>query len=169
MCVNHKLMISAVYLDPRYNFLLTQTQKNTAVEHLIDLWNRMRWMDPVQVNVRVDDENDDFANYLLDASTNEVPRNAQTIEPKIRSFLNKPSISYKTNIIEYWDSIRTQEPELFKLTTLLFAILASQASVEQCFSNLTYIFNNYRARLGPESSKQVLILRLNFDLLKKRE
>lgn len=29
--LNHKLMISAIYFDPRYNFLLTEEQKRSAV------------------------------------------------------------------------------------------------------------------------------------------
>lgn len=166
--LNHKLMISTVYLDPRYNFLLSEAEKETAVAQLTVLWARLNLLNPEQSNVPHEvNENDTFAIYLREASkrNESEPSTSSSIVQKIKSFLVRPSIDYKTDIIKYWKSIKAEEPELFQLITLLFSVPATQASVERSFSSLTYIFNNYRARLNPDILTKVLILRLNFDLM----
>lgn len=167
--LNHTLMLSTVYLDPRYNFLLTVQQKETAKAQLLVLWRQIDRMNPEQSNsiepIPNNDTDDGFANYLREQSSNIQPDSPSCFIMKIESFLNRPPLSYKTNIIEYWKSIKAQEPELYKLVTALFSVPATQASVERCFSSLTYVFNNYRSQMNKETLKEVLILRLNFDMI----
>lgn len=166
--LKHKLMLSTVYLDSRYNFLLSETEKESAVAQLIVLWARLNQLNPSsdQTNIPVN-ENDTFAMYLREASkVNELePATASVIVERLKLFLSRPPVNYTTNIMEYWYNIKAEEPELFQLITLLFSVPATQVSVERCFSSLTYIFNNYRARLNPDILTDVLILRLNYDLM----
>lgn len=168
--LEHKFMLSAVYLDPRYNFLLTEEQKNIAESNLIFLWSFMNQICPQQMNIEQSNDNsDNFSKFLREKSNNfhpDIISPFDNIIVKVKSFLNRPSINYKTNVFEYWTNIKKEEPELFKLITVLFSIPVTQASVERCFSSLSYIFNNYRARLTPGILKEVLILRLNFELFK---
>lgn len=166
--LNHKLMLCTVYLDPRYNFLLDEAQTKIAVAELILLWSHINKICPQQANSQqLNDDDDEFSKFLREASHKSQPNNINpydSIIVKVKSFRNRAQLSYKTNIFDYWTSIKTEEPELFKLITVLFSIPATQASVERCFSSLTYIFNNYRSRLSPDILRDVLILRLNFEL-----
>lgn len=166
--LNHKLMISAIYFDPRYNFLLTEEQKRSVVKHICELHCRLNQMNPLAINSSIDNENgrDEFAEYLNSQSSRSTGNNTG-IMARIQQFLNRPAINYKNCILEYWEKIKSEEPELYKLAIVLFAIPVSQTSVERAFSSLSYIFNNYRSRLNPDVLSRVLITRLNHDLAPK--
>lgn len=166
--LNHKLMISAIYFDPRYNFLLTEEQRRRAVLHICELHCRLNQMNPLEANSFINSENDrdEFAEYLNSQASRSTGNNTGIVA-RIQQFSNRPAINYKNSILEYWEKIKSEEPELHKLAIVLFAIPVSQTSVERAFSSLSYIFNNYRTRLNPDVLSKVLITRLNHDLAPK--
>lgn len=157
--LNNKLMLSSVYLDPRYNMLLKDEQKKHAVIYLCTLWCRLIDLNPLDTNRLDEDETDEFARFL-----NESSNRPQNITNRIEQFILRPSINYKSDISEYWCKIKPEEPELFKLAQLLFSIAVTQVDVERSFSSLKFLFNDYRSRLAPEVLSQLLMLRLNYDL-----
>lgn len=158
--LDNKLMLATVYLDPRYNFILNENQKTSAVIYLCELWCRLNEINP-QENIISEEETDEFAKFLSNSAN--VPQQL-SITHRIEQFLQRPPINYKTNIIEYWEKLKCEEAELFKLRVALFAVAPTQVDVERSFSSLTFIFNNYRSRLNTELLSQLLILRLNYDL-----
>lgn len=171
----HKVMLSAVYFDPRYNFLLNERERAAAALHLCELFLRLQNIIPVQVTGRVESAttaDDPFAIFLNNAakkSIDSVPIGTQILTQeqilyKIRSFSSRPSVHYKTNIMDYWNNLKFEEPQLYELAIVLLSVPVSQVSVERAFSSLSYIFNNYRSRLSPNVLNQVLLLRLNYEL-----
>lgn len=48
--LNHKVMLSAVYLDPRYKFLLDDEENLSAVHHLCELYSRIRKIEPIEAS-----------------------------------------------------------------------------------------------------------------------
>lgn len=167
--MNSKLMLASVYLDPRFNMLLNNNQQQTAQNFLLELWQRLNEMCPMDTIADINsDEVDDFASFLSNqAQQNETTPEQINIAKKIESFLNRPSIHYKSNIIGYWRKIKVEEPELFRLVTVLFTVAVTQVDVERAFSSLKFIFNNYRARMNTEILSILLILRANHDLFPK--
>lgn len=161
--LDNKLMLSSVFLDPRYNFLLSEVQKQNAVIHLCELWCRIDEMSSRESNREPNlAEVDDFAQYLSVAGNGPDPSN---IRSRIELFLTRPSIHYKTDIFDYWDKIRLEEPELYKLRIALFSVAVTQVDVERSFSSLQFVFNNFRSRLSVDVLSQLLILRLNSELV----
>lgn len=163
--LNHKLMLGAVYLDPRYNMLLSMQQKQAATVYLSGLWCRLQNIDSIETapDTANDQENDDFAEYLASIDPLQVSEN---IVGRIELFIQRPSVHYKTNIIQYWHNMKAEEPDLFKIATALFSVSPAQTAVEQSFSQLKFIFNDYRTRLNMELLNQLLIIRMNYDLAK---
>lgn len=154
-------MLGAVYLDPRYNILLSVEQKRCAVVNLTELWCRIYEMNPSERNANNENrEFDDFEQYLASFR----PTEETSIVNQIQQFSQRPKISYKTNIIEYWNHIKIEEPDLFRLATTLFAVAVSQTPVEHSFLQLAFIFNCYRTRLNLELLNQILLIRMNYDL-----
>lgn len=160
--LNNKLMVSAVYLDPRYNILLSTEQKNDAVIYLSQIWCKLSQISPPETSIDgTEKEPDDFADYLKNVANTHQPTD---ITSRIEAFIHRPSIHYRTNIIEYWNTLKLEEPDLFKLATALFSVAVTQVDVERSFSSLKFIFNDYRSRLESEILSQLLILRLNYSL-----
>lgn len=174
--LRNKLMLSAVFLDPRYKFLLTEEEKSIAICHLCQLYLRIQGMKPHQEDVleQMNEDGDDFAEYLSNSAHEFIPnesRNTILTEPhvlyKLKNFQMRPSIHYKTKINEYWNGIKAEEPELNELAVAILCVPVAQVSVERGFSSLTYIFNNYRSCLAPQVLNEVLLLRLNYELAPK--
>lgn len=174
--LKHKLMLCAVYLDPRYKFLLSEEEKSTAVYHLCHLYVRIQNMKPHQENEseQTTENDDDFAEFLSNSARRLIPNEAQALSltesqilSKLQNFTTRPHIHYKTKIAEYWNGIKSEEPEIYELAVAILSVPVAQVSVERGFSSLTYIFNNYRSRLAPEVLNEVLLLRLNYELAPK--
>lgn len=161
--LNTKIMLAAVYLDPRYNMLLKSDQKQIAVGHLCQLWCRLTEISPTDTisSTANAPEDDDFA-QLLNQATN-ATQNVHIVD-RIRRFIDRPAINYKSNILEYWNKIKSEEPDLFKLQKLIFTVAVTQVDVERSFSSLNFIFNNYRSALNTDTLARILILRSNYDI-----
>lgn len=164
--MNNKLILAAVYLDPRYNMLLNETDREIAVSYLCELHCRLNETDLIDTGTNNTNtaETDDFQIFLQNATN----RNEDTgIVNRISQFRNRPPINYKTNIFEYWRRMKIEEPDLFKLVMTLFTVAVTQVDVERAFSSLKFIFNNYRSNLNTPMLSKILILRSNADLFPK--
>lgn len=67
----------------------------------------------------------------------------------------------KTNVLKYWSEKRFTHPLLYKLSSIVLGVPASQVSVERCFSVLKYILSDYRTRLGHDILQDIMIIHLN--------
>lgn len=130
---------------------------------------------PEQVTeaVRVSDitENDkfDLDKFIdnLDATTS----NQQNIynigmHEKLKSLLQKDRISSSANVLHYWNVEKYTDSDMFKLCNVVLGAPSTQVSVERSFSALPVILAKKRFRLTPENLQNVLLIRLNQDLLK---
>lgn len=168
--MNCNVMLGSVYLDPRYNRLLNETQTKVAENYLCELWNRLIELCPLETDSNDTNSNevDDFAEFIANATQKDDDTTQSiTIAQKIKRFLNRPTINYKCNIFEYWKSIKMEEPELFRLRVVLLSAAVTQVDVERSFSSLKFIFNNFRAKLSTEMLSILLVLRSNHDLFPK--
>lgn len=67
----------------------------------------------------------------------------------------------RTNVLKYWYDKRFEHPLLYKLSTIVHGVPASQVSVERAFSTLKFILNDYRTRLQPWLLQDIMLVRLN--------
>lgn len=192
--LNNDLIIGCTFLDLRYNILLTDQQKEKAKKVLIELYCELREaIDNEQPNINYqpdpDNENisfginneheDDLEETLLILERLQSPqREGQSNETNDRRTMIRNQVSIKIdifsrerrlpqsqNIIKYWESRKSTEPELHLLAELLFAIPASQASVERNFSALAFIYNKHRNRLKGATLENILLIMLNSSIL----
>lgn len=58
------------------------------------------------------DNDDKFANYLREKSGKNGSDSVDScgIVAKIELFLSRPTVNYKTDIFEYWNNIKSEEP-----------------------------------------------------------
>lgn len=70
-----------------------------------------------------------------------------------------------SSILNYWESKKKSEPELYQLSQVILAAPASQVSVERAFSALGLILTQKRTSIKSAKLNDVLIIKLNSNLL----
>lgn len=104
------------------------------------------------------DDDEDFDLYLdTIQNANHVPKAnpVSSIHEKLYNFYGVRE-SCQTNLFCYWEQKKDTDPELYSLAT---------ATVERCFSSLPIVLTSRRSRLGSDFLKDILITRLNFEIL----
>lgn len=170
------LVHSAVYLDLRYQCLLSQDEKKEALSYLVNLWERYyiyRNSNAQSVSSSIQvmpiDEDDPMEKLLQSkasiASSNSLNIslhvNKERILSALGSFNNIYRIDKKTNIFSFWKEKKNLHPELYELATIVFAVPSTQVSVERAFSSLTFIYNDLRTNMNSNILEKVLLIRLN--------
>lgn len=88
------------------------------------------------------------------------------LKMKLLSLANaKSRLDSKTDILKYWESKRYDDPELYSLAVVALSVPCTQVSVERCFSAVKLLLEDHRLRLGQEKLDDLMIIRLNLDLL----
>lgn len=145
------LYFLAIYLDPRFQWYLSQTDKYAAKLLLKDIWTIMMWLETgIESNISVppiesfvdDSLNDDLEQYIRSQSSASDSLNLSfslqnsnsmsDIRRIIDDFDNIPRLHHSTNIVEYWRNFINSKPELHKLAMVLLAVPATQV----CFISL---------------------------------
>lgn len=75
--------------------------------------------------------------------------------------------SAQFDILKYWESQKITSPILYRLAMVVLAAPSTQVSVERAFSGLKLILTDHRMRLTESSVENLLVLKLNLDLLGK--
>lgn len=71
------------------------------------------------------------------------------------------------DLLKYWESQKITSPILYRLAMVVLMAPSTQVSVERAFSGLKLILTDYRMRLTENSVENLLVLKLNLDLLEK--
>lgn len=178
--IENDVMYSAMFLDPRFQFMLTDYQKAEAIKHLTYLNQKLNLKknihepqsQPVSQITAMQRHIEPSSNVLEQIlQRNEISRNnvrvAAKITPidqlqiEIRNFDGIPRSHAETNVRSFWKKIRFDFPTLYELCQVVFAVPSSQTGVERNFSALDFIFNKRRNRLSDDSLEMVLTLKLN--------
>lgn len=181
MLINHPVMLASIYLDPRYNFMLTEYQKQQSIIKLRDLHDRLKQnidTEHTRANTAGDIvEDDDYAAYIynlkenVDAQASEI-LNEHFDSPNIINHLQQirkfPSVNLKTKAFDFWKTRKDENPEIYELAEMIHVIPATQVSVERAFSSLTFIFNSYRTSMKDQTLENILFVRLNHNYLEKQ-
>ncbi|XP_036327591.1 uncharacterized protein LOC118740200 [Rhagoletis pomonella] len=177
--------VAALYIDPRFNYMdspfFNESRRKQAVSHLI---STSRILTDLEGNTTFNAEpevkqmelefspssNDDF--HLLEQKVNlltqqspQLPTNVQTIRQKLEGLSHKARMPFQTNILDYWNELKSDEPDLAKLAEVVLAVPCTQTSVERAFNALSLILNKHNSDLKAENINNLLFTRLNKDLL----
>jgi len=84
------------------------------------------------------------------------------METLLKTFqLDEKRLNHKTNILEYWKTMKTKYPEIYQLSQIVFSVPATQVSVECLFSGLKFILSPYRFNITPMHLEDQLLVRTN--------
>lgn len=178
LVLKHKTMIAAIYLDPRYNGLLSVDEQETAICLLENLWTRLNRNDSqcAQDSESVEQEllsnnecNMDSDLLAFVQSTDQrMSMNAQpkSVRSQAISFYKTETMKNVLNsksILDYWSgTVRHEYNTLYELSQVLLSVPATQVSVERAFSSLRFILTDYRQRIADEALENILLMRLNW-------
>lgn len=181
--IQNRAMLCAVFLDPRYRSKLT-TSEIALVKHLLeDAWVQTQLLKK-EISSGGDlqeaIEEGDLLESLFaptDVSSENLPINAvgQCVPDYTKSKaefmiivnnyeLNTKRIHHSKSIHEFWKNSKETYPELYEVATIYLGIPPTQSTVERSFSTLSYIYNNRRSRLSPNTLENIIMLKLNADL-----
>lgn len=173
--LDNVVMAANVYLDPRFQKLLSKQRKECAISFLKSLCLRMNALEnPVTQPAEEDNdfnESDELAKFLdeIPEQTNDevsTPRNEEKyIENLLNHFQQKGEL--KLSFMQFWNQEKSNQPELFKLFTAVCVVQPTQTTVERGFSSLPIVFTHLRTKMLDENLENILFLRNNKTLYQK--
>lgn len=149
--MNNKVLLAAIFLDPRFKITLNEVQYDMAIQHknLISIWvylkdneintkdNHESIKDQMPENDISDfnQNSDRLEKFLQERENIETTSSSQNstssmIENLLKTYyLNQKRLSYKINILQFWKSMEDTYPELYILAKIVFAVPSTQVSV----------------------------------------
>lgn len=90
-------------------------------------------------------------------------REEEDIEMLLETF-DTPTVSSKTDVIQFWEAEKENNEILYKLAMIVFAIPPTEVQIERDFSKLNFVFSHLRCRLTEERLEDIMVINLNSDL-----
>ncbi|XP_067213908.1 uncharacterized protein [Linepithema humile] len=183
--LENNVLLSALFLDPRFKILLEEIQIEKAKTHLKHLWVKIMSLQENFITSNSDSQecpssgsestSDDFENFLklkeihhfgISRSSSSVQLQGhlslQRIEVLLKNYNQEQKrISRKTNILEFWKENSITQPELYKLAMIVLAVPATQVSVERLFSSLKFGLSPLRTNINEAILEDQLLVRAN--------
>lgn len=172
-----EIVLAAIYMDPRYNVILTDAQIRAAKDCLLNTDTRIEELCIETEKASNEDnsciiqdtshivEEDEFESLLKNAEAvrgQTKSRNSTSscsVENKLDDFLKESRLKSSTDILSYWNNKNTSE--LYKLAEVLLTVPPTQVSVERLFSALKFILSPHRSRMNGNLVNDILVIRLN--------
>lgn len=175
------IFISAIFLDPRYQCVLSENVRNDAIRFLVGLYNRLYPNTNIEQETGQDtntlfrskSEEDLYSfldtigsdQYQPSSSTNAIGSATisenTSIREELEKFNGKKEQLKDITIFEYWASIKDQFPDLYCVASVVHCVPSSQCTVERAFSALRLILSHLRTQISDELLEQILLIRLN--------
>lgn len=176
--MNDESFLASVYLDPRFQLLLSMEQKMRARIHLEQLWETIqKTFVSLETNNKVcvnelDSNNqmeaDDELEKML--KMKEIERDMKTFVPSDlirRSLLNFDGIqriARKKNVLKYWEHNKLNNPGLYELAKVVYGIPASYLTLERAFSVLKDVHYKHKFGSLDSDTEKILFIRLNLEI-----
>lgn len=186
-------MLCAIFLDPRYRteILCNRELVEEAKQTLTNLWNRIQSIKPhtepqnisiINCSAESSDMSIDFDNhesldnYIAHGRFDENMQSGgvnSSVDIRMEIELFQPNIlSTKSNVFEFWDSIKKDNENLHEIATVIFAIPPTEVQIERDFSILEHVFSSRRCKLSSVLLEAILLIKLNadiFEIVKEEE
>lgn len=175
------MMVSAVFLDPRFTRTMKLCAKTLAISKLTKVWIQYQNSSATSeqnVTENILNKKVDELDELLAAQERELSNGLETIELQseteeqkihrlLQKFANSRRENPKINVLDFWEQKKIEMPELYQLSQIIYTVSATQTSTERAFSTFAFIFSNYRTRINQKLLTDILIIRPNKDLFEK--
>lgn len=178
--LENELVTSAIYLDPRFQICLDDTQKQEAVKFLIALWQRIKkHSDVIEENAECGESNEN-SDEMNDSKVSDLEKLLRKIEltkntatksiqshgseavlRALQEFGNIKRMPPTESVVSFWEKHQHDEPILYELASVIYSVCATQVPVERSFSGLKYILNDLRTNISQECLENILMIYLN--------
>lgn len=171
-------ILTAIYLDPRVRFNISENEVLIAKMTLEKLHKKIREIVPPtssDSNSSSDDANeaeDSFEAYLASKAAEKAvePQQTNSIEMDFFEMLRKFEAEtpfHNQPVLSFWESQKDVFPELYVLASVINSIPPTQATVERSFSMLNFVYTCRRHNLGQKMLRDILTIKLNADIVKQ--
>lgn len=165
------VFLAGIFLDVRYNVVLSSQETKQAKQHLINIWNQLTKIETLnnpRINIASTScyENSDSDVDEIETLMKEFERKKRTKSPPclivcdirnhLNSFFQVPRLKSKENILQFWKKNRRSMPDLYKLASIVLAVSSTQVNVERLFSSLKYILSLLRSNLNENIINDIL-------------
>lgn len=174
-------ILAGVYLDPRFQVLLSEQQKVKAKNHILVVFDCLQSIENSVASSsayesakgeasQLNYDSDDDLGMLIQAKKakltiiNSGDTNKISINNIIHSFDQIPIEDYKNSnfdIFGYWDSVPENFKDLRNVAFLIFSATASSISMQRSISSLKYVLGTTRKDIDHETLEAILFILLN--------
>lgn len=160
------MMMSALYLDPRFKARLNTNEASIATETLKKLFVSMKSQPEPSPNAELNAIDRRIEAEMLNnyRSTNSEAEWRAELTMVMSSYNAARVTDINRTAIDFWKDNKHIYPQLYALSKIIFATASSISETERTFSSFSYIYNARRMSLLPENVTNVLMIRLNKDL-----
>ena len=175
---NNDVFLAAIFLDVRFNIILTKEQIVKATNHLVHTWQYKQKLQKEHQMLSTtcvpntststcenEYETDDLEQILRDLDNTKRSGNTCTYTLDIMSVLRKlldyPRLDFKEDILQFWYKNKNKLSELYSLAQITLAVPPTQVSVERLFSSLKYVLSYLRYNLSHDILDDILVVRAN--------
>uniref|UniRef100_A0A1I8NKP6 HAT C-terminal dimerisation domain-containing protein n=1 Tax=Musca domestica TaxID=7370 RepID=A0A1I8NKP6_MUSDO len=180
---------AALYFDPRFNHLdspyFSEERRKQAVDHIMTIQDLMKTLEfdtrlisddyDSQNNAKLIGRQEDPYN-ILEAEIPQIARNSTVeeirlnIRQKLEKLASAPRLPYSSNILEYWQQMQIKDPEIHILMKVVLAVgIGQSVTVKRTCSALTTYLTKEKARLPKRAMDNMLLVKLNADVLDEVE
>lgn len=184
--LDNDVLLSAVFLDPRYKLLLETTQIEKAKNHLKLLWAKMITIneneslnadgdrsstnssetnstyDELESILKIKERQHNLTNTYRTLSKESDIYCLRRLENKLQTYdIEQKRINRKNNILQFWNEKKDDQPELYKLAMTVLSVPATQVSVERLFSGLKFVLSPLRTNIKENILEDQLLVRSN--------
>ncbi|KAL4090652.1 hypothetical protein QTP88_025446 [Uroleucon formosanum] len=155
--MNNKVLLAAIFLDPRFKVTLNEIQYDMAISHLISTWVYLK-----DNKINSKDNHESMEDQMAESDNSDFNQNSDRLEQFLQERESvEVSCSSQNSTSTFWKSMEDTYPELYILTKIVFAVPSTQVSVEQLFSGLKFILSPYRSNITSTNLESQLIVRTN--------
>lgn len=189
--LDNRLMMTAVYLDPRYKCALKDHPEKIALAKLTieRIWDRIQKLHESPASDTHESPSTELSDIeeLLSSVDEYYEKDGVENSSKTAKQLNhilftktklqimagldcydeqtrNKRINWSEKVLNFWKENKTKIPngiEVFEIVTALFAIPPTQAAVERVFSAVKFVFGERRCRLRQQLLEDILIIHTN--------
>lgn len=176
--MNNESFLASVYLDPRYQLLLSMEQKMQARIHLEQVWENVQatsslvekdikeCVNDFDMNTEMDVEDEIEKMLKMKEMERDMKQFVQTdkINQILLGFDGVTRIARKENILRYWACAKGNHPELYELVKIVYGIPASFVTLERTLSILKNIHYKSEDGLVDSNTENILLIKLNHEI-----
>lgn len=173
------LMASALYLDPRFQRVVTKSDEKTAIakENILKIGHRLLENSGVVNTSTVSieslsydfNEQDEMASFInqentITSQSKQNPASKSADLETLVDIFQPNQLPNTASVLEWWESMKDEHPELYDIAMVIYSVPPTEVQIERDFSSLDFVFPNRRSKLHHDRLEDIMLIFLNREL-----